>query len=151
MKLSSTAFKEGDIIPIKYSCDGKDISPPLAWNDPPVGTRVFALIMDDPDAPRGVFTHWVLFNLPGNIRQLEEGIPAQKQLHNGASQGKNDFGKIGYGGPCPHHGPAHRYFFSLCALDKELDINPGASKKEVLDAMKGHILVEVQLTGTYER
>ena len=151
LSLSSTAFKEGDKIPVKYSCDGQDISPPLAWSEPPQGTRVFALIIDDPDAPGGVFTHWVLFNLPANIRQLGEGIPAQERLQNGALQGKNDFGRIGYGGPCPPRGPAHRYRFTLYALDKALDTKPGASKKEVLDTIKGHILARGQLTGTYQR
>ncbi len=151
LSLSSTAFKEGDKIPVKYSCDGQDISPPLAWSEPPQSTRVFALIMDDPDAPGGVFTHWVLFNLPANIRQLGEGILAQERLQNGALQGKNDFGSIGYGGPCLPRGTAHRYLFTLYALDRALDTEPGASKKEVLDTIKGHILARGQLTGTYQR
>ncbi len=151
LSLSSTSFKEGDWIPSKYTCDGQDVSPPLAWGQPPQQTQVFALIVDDPDAPLGVFTHWVLFNLPANIRQLPEGIPAQHQLGNEALQGKNDFGKIGYGGPCPPPGPTHRYRFTLYALDKPLGLVAGASKKQVLDATKGHILAQGQLMGTYQR
>ncbi len=151
LSLSSTAFNEGDRIPVKYTCDGLDMSPPLAWGEPPQPTRAFALIVDDPDAPVRVFTHWVLFNLPADIRQLPEDIPAQQQLENGALQGKNDFGKTGYGGPCPPPGRAHRYRFTLYALDMPLDLKPGASKKQVLDAMEGHILGQGQLTGTYQR
>jgi len=151
LSLSSTAFKEGDRIPIKYTCDGEDISPPLVWSEPPQKTQAIALTVDDPDAPGGVFTHWVLFNVPGNVRQLGEGVPAQERLQNGALQGKNDFGRIGYGGPCPPRGPAHRYRFTVYALDKPLDLKPGASKKQLLDAMKGHILAQGQLLGTYQR
>ena len=151
LSLSSTAFKEGDRIPVKYTCDGEDISPPLVWGEPPHKIQTFALIVDDPDAPGGVFTHWVLFNVPGNVRQLGEGVPAQEQLQNGTLQGKNDFGKVGYGGPCPPRGPAHRYRFTVYALDKPLDLKPSASKKQLLDAMKGHILAQGQLLGTYQR
>lgn len=151
LSLSSTAFKEGDKIPVKYTCDGQDISPPLVWGQPPQKTQAFALIADDPDAPGGVFTHWILFNIPGNVRQIEEGIPAQEQLQNGALHGKNDFGRIGYGGPCPPRGPAHRYRFTVYALDKLLDLKPGASKKQLLDAIKGHILAQGELVGIYQR
>lgn len=151
LSLSSTAFKEGDKIPVKYTCDGQDISPPLTWAEPAQKIQAFALIVDDPDAPVGVFTHWVLFNLPANARQLSEGIPTQERLENEALQGKNDFGRIGYGGPCPPRGSAHRYRFALYALDKLLDLKPGASKKQVLDAMKGHIIAQGQLIGTYQR
>jgi Raf kinase inhibitor-like YbhB/YbcL family protein len=151
LSLSSTAFKEGDRIPVKYTCDGQGISPQLAWGEPPQQTQAFVLILDDPDAPGGTFTHWVLFNLPASVRQLEEGIPGQAQLQNGASQGKNDFGRIGYGGPCPPRGTAHRYRFTLYALDKTLDSKPGASKKQIVDAMKGHILAQSQLMGIYQR
>jgi Raf kinase inhibitor-like YbhB/YbcL family protein len=151
LSLSSTAFKEGDKIPAKYTCDGQDISPLLTWGEPPQLTQAFVLIVDDPDAPGGVFTHWVLFNIPAIARQLEEGIAAQERLRNGALQGKNDFGRIGYGGPCPPRGPAHQYRFTLYALDKSLDSKPGASKKQIVDAMKGHILAQGQLTGTYQR
>jgi len=151
LPLSSTAFKEGDKIPVKYTCDGQDMSPSLVWGEPPQLTKAFALIVDDPDAPGGVFTHWVLFNLPANVRQLGEDLPAQERLENGALQGRNDFGRIGYGGPCPPRGPAHRYRFTIYALDKSLDLKPGVSKKQLLDAMKGHILAQGQLIGTYQR
>jgi Raf kinase inhibitor-like YbhB/YbcL family protein len=149
LSLSSPAFKEGDRIPVKYTCDGEDISPPLAWGEPPQETQVLALIVADPDAPGGVFTHWVLFNIPATVRQLGEGVPAQERLQNGALQGKNDFGRIGYGGPCPPHGPAHQYRFTIYALGNSLDLATGASGKQLLEAMKGHLLAQGQLIGTY--
>lgn len=151
LSLSSPAFKEGEKIPVKYTCEGEDISPPLAWSEPPEETKALALIVDDPDAPVGVFTHWVLFNLPASVRELSGAVPAQPQLENGALQGKNDFGKLGYGGPCPPPGPAHHYRFTLYALDKSLDLKAGVSKKEILKAMEGHILAQGQLTGIYQR
>jgi len=149
--LSSTAFKEGDRIPVKYTCDGEDISPALLWNEPPQLTESFVLIVDDPDAPGGVFTHWILFNIPTNIRQFGEGVPTQEQLENGALQGRNDFGRIGYGGPCPPSGRSHRYQFTIYALDQRLNLKAGVSKKQVIDAMQGHILAKGQLTGAYQR
>lgn len=149
--LSSPAFREGGSIPAKYTCDGEDISPPLVWGEPPAGTQSFVLIVDDPDAPGGVFTHWVLFNISSGSRQLAEAISTQAQLPSEALQGKNDFGNIGYGGPCPPPGRAHRYQFTLYALERPLDLGMGASKKQVLDAMRGHILAQGQLIGTYQR
>lgn len=151
LTVSSPVFQEGGKIPTKYTCQGQDVSPPLAWGEPPVGTQSFALIMDDPDAPGGVFTHWVLFNIPSESRQLPEAVPAQAQLSSGALQGKNDFGRVGYGGPCPPPGRPHRYRFTLYALDELLDLKAGASKKQVLGAMPGYILAQGQLVGTYER
>jgi len=151
LSITSAAFQEGDKIPDKYTCQGQDISPPLAWSEPPEGTQSFVLIMDDPDAPGGVFTHWVIFNIPSDSRQLAEAIPTQAQLTSGALQGRNDFGRIGYGGPCPPRGRSHRYQFTLYALDQPLDLKAGASKKQVIDAMQGHILAQGQLTGTYQR
>jgi len=151
LALSSTAFEEEGLIPSKYTGDGQDISPPLAWNEPPLETKAFALIVDDLDAPSGVFTHWVLFNLPPDARQLPEGIPAQNQLENHALQGKNDFGRIGYSGPLPPRNSAHRYRFTLYALDQPLGLEAGASGKQVLDAMKEHILAQGQLTAIYQR
>ena len=151
LTLTSTAFKEGSEIPIVYTCDGQDISPPLTWSEAPANTKTFVLIVDDPDAPGGVFTHWVLFNLPSNIKQVEENIPSQQRLSNGALQGKNGFGNIGYGGPCPPRGPAHHYRFAVYAIDRTLDIAAGASKQKVIDAMKGHVVAQGQLTGTYQR
>lgn len=117
LSVLSPAFQEGDRIPSKYTCQGEDVSPPLTWSEPPAGTQSFALVMDDPDAPVGVFTHWVLFNILSDSRQLAEAMPTQAQLTSGALQGKNDFGSIGYGGPCPPPGRAHRYQFTLYALE----------------------------------
>jgi hypothetical protein len=147
----SSAFQEGDRIPSKYSCEGQDVSPPLAWSEPPAATQSFALVVDDPDAPGGVFTHWLLFNIPSDCRELAEAVPSAPELPSGALQGKNDFGRIGYGGPCPPPGRLHRYRFTLYALDQPLDLKAGASKKQVLDAIQGHILAQGQLTGTYQR
>lgn len=151
MSLSSPAFQEGGSIPVKYTGDGQNISPPLQWGEPTQQTKTLALIVDDPDAPVRVFTHWVLFNIPADVHQLAEGIPAQETLENGALQGKNDFGQIGYGGPAPPSGSVHHYRFTLYALDMPLDLKPGVSKNQVLDAIKGHILAQGQLTGTYRR
>lgn len=151
LTVSSSAFKEGDRIPAKYTCQGQDVSPPLAWGEPPAGTQSFALIVDDPDAPGGVFTHWVLFNIPPDSRNLPEAVPTQAELASGAKQGKNDFGRTGYGGPCPPPGRPHRYQFTLYALDQPLGLEGGTSKKQLLSAMEGHILAQGQLTGTYQR
>ena len=151
LTVSSSAFKEGDRIPANYTCQGQDVSPPLAWGEPPAGTQSFALIVDDPDAPGGVFTHWVLFNIPPDSRNLPEAVPTQAELASGALQGKTDFGKIGYGGPCPPPGRPHRYQFTLYALDQPLGLEGGTSKKQLLSAMEGHILAQGQLTGTYQR
>lgn len=151
MKLTSPAFKEGEQIPRQYTCEGKDVSPPLQWEHAPEGTRSFALICDDPDAPVGTWVHWVIWNIPGKLNELPEGVVAKEQLADGTRQGKNDFRRIGYGGPCPPRGPAHRYFFKLYALNTVLDLRAGASKKDLLKAMEGHILAEAQLMGTYKR
>jgi Raf kinase inhibitor-like YbhB/YbcL family protein len=151
IELTSSAFREGEIIPKPYTGDGKDQSPPLRWADPPAGTKSFALIADDPDAPRGTWVHWVLFNLPAETRELKEGVPTEKTLSNGAKQGTNDFKKIGYGGPAPPPGKPHRYFFKLYALDTALDLAPGATKDQVVAAMEGHVKGEGQLMGKYGR
>jgi Raf kinase inhibitor-like YbhB/YbcL family protein len=150
-ELRSSAFRQNQAIPKKYTCDSSDVSVPLNWNDPAQGTKSFGLIADDPDAPRGTWVHWVLFDLPSDARELAEGIPAKETLDDGAKQGKNDFGKIGYGGPCPPPGPVHHYHFKLFALDKMVGLRPGATKQQLLDAMKGHILVQAELIGTYKR
>lgn len=151
IELSSTAFGQEANIPKEHTGDGKDISPPLRWSDPPQETRSFALICDDPDAPRGTWVHWVLFNLPVDQRELKEGVPPQEVIADGAKQGKNDFGKIGYGGPAPPAGKPHRYYFKLYALNTPLDLAAGATKDQVLAAMKDHILAEGQLMGRYGR
>jgi Raf kinase inhibitor-like YbhB/YbcL family protein len=150
IKVKSSAFEEGGMIPKRYTCDGTDVSPPLAWTSVPEGTKSIALICDDPDAPMGTWVHWVLFNLPAEVKELPENVPPQKRLENGAIQGANDFRKIGYGGPCPPGG-THRYYFKLYALDTEMNLQAGATKKELLKAMEGHILAEGQLMGKYKR
>lgn len=150
IKMTGAAFEEGDMIPKQYTCDGPDVSPPLAWSSVPNGTKSLALICDDPDAPMGTWVHWVLFNLPADNKDLPEKVPAHKTLANGAKQGTNDFRKIGYGGPCPPSG-THRYYFKLYALDTEINLEAGATKKELLKAMEGHILAEGQLMGKYKR
>lgn len=151
--LTSGAFTTGGVIPAKYSCDGADVSPPLAWSGMPPGTAAFALIADDPDAPAGTWVHWVLFNLPANVTALPEGVAKTDQLADfgGALQGKNDFRRVGYGGPCPPPGKTHRYFFRLYALDAALPLKAGATKQDVERAMRGHVLAETLLMGTYAR
>jgi hypothetical protein len=150
IKITSSAFQDGGLIPAKYTCDGADVSPPLQWDTVPEGTKSIALICDDPDAPMGTFVHWVLFNLPAETRQLAEKVPADKTLPSGARQGTSDFGRIGYGGPCPPSG-THRYFFKIYALDTTLDLPAGARKGDLLKAMQGHILAQGQLIGKYKR
>jgi Raf kinase inhibitor-like YbhB/YbcL family protein len=151
MAITTAAFEYGETMPTQYGCNGQNISPALSWSGVPEGTQSFALIVDDPDAPAGTFTHWVIFNIPGSASELEEAIPANPQLTNGALQGKNNYDKIGYGGPCPPEGTKHRYYFVLYALDQTLDLDAGASKAQVLDAMQGHILAQAELMGTYQR
>ncbi len=149
--LTSTAFQEGQPIPVRYTADGEDVSPPLTWTDVPSGTQSLALICEDPDAPRGTWTHWVLFNLLPSAQALEEEVPPQETLPDGSIQGTNDFKRLGYGGPSPPPGQPHRYFFKLFALDTTLRLSPGASRQQVLAALQGHILAEGQLMGTYGR
>jgi len=151
IQLSSPAFTEGSSIPAKYTCDGDDISPPLAWSGAPQTARSLALICDDPDAPAGIWVHWVLYNLPPTISHLAEGVATTESVLGGARQGVNDSRRIGYGGPCPPRGKPHRYYFKLYALDTELTLKPRATKNEVVEAMQGHILAEGQLLGTYQR
>lgn len=150
-QISSPAFEYGQKIPKQYTGDGKDLSPPLKWTDPPEETQSFALICDDPDAPVGDWVHWIVYGLPGSARELKEGIPAGKQLPDGAKQGANSWGKTAYGGPAPPPGKPHRYFFKLYALDRAPDLDAGASKKQVLDAIESHTLAEAQTMGTYQR
>jgi Raf kinase inhibitor-like YbhB/YbcL family protein len=151
IRITSSAFAEGGLIPPKYTCDGEDISPPLGWSSVPDGTKSIALICDDPDAPLGTFVHWVLYNLPADTRELPENMPRDGVLPNGARQGTTDFGQTGYGGPCPPGG-THRYYFKIYALDAEIAPNrPGFRKNDLLKAMKGRILAEGQLMGKYRR
>lgn len=150
-QIKSTAFEHGGNIPKKYTCDGADVSPPLSWTPPPKGTKSLALICDDPDAPMGTWVHWVLFGLPSNTRELPEGVPTQEVLPDGSKQGTTDFGRVGYGGPCPPKGPAHRYFFRLYTLDIEPDLKPGATKQQLLKTIEKHILAQAELMGRYQR
>lgn len=150
MKLTSNAFVDNGLIPVEYTCDGADMSPPLSWEEIPPNTQSLTLIVDDPDAPGMTFVHWVVYDLPPTVKQLQEKIPSSKTIANGGIQGKNDFGKLGYGGPCPPSG-THRYFFHLYALDKKLNLEPGVSKNQILTAMAGHVLAKAELMGKYQR
>jgi Raf kinase inhibitor-like YbhB/YbcL family protein len=149
LELTSNAFVNGQSIPAKYACTGRNISPALAWNDPPAGTQSFALIMDDPDAPMGTWVHWVLFNIPADARSLHEDLPITGKNVDPIT-GKNSSGRTGYDGPCPPSG-THRYFFKLFALDTTLNLLPGATKDQVLKEIEGHILAEGELMGTFSK
>lgn len=151
LALTSTAFKEGLPIPPDYTCAGKNQSPPLAWTGLPTHTVCLVLLMNDPDAPTGDWVHWVIYNIPPEEKGFAAGVPASEKLPNGARQGVNDFHRIGYGGPCPPKGKPHRYFFRLYALDVELQLEPGATRAAVLQAMQGHIAAEAHLMGTFQR
>jgi len=150
-EVESSAFDPSGMIPKKNTCDGPDLSPALEWTGVPEGTKAFALICDDPDAPMGTWVHWVLFNLPGDVTSLPEGIPTTETIEQGAAQGTNDFGRIGYGGPCPPPGKPHRYFFRLYALKDKVALSPGAKKSDLLKAMENHILGQAELMGEYGR
>jgi Raf kinase inhibitor-like YbhB/YbcL family protein len=150
-ELTSTAFKQEEPIPPVYSCNGADISPPLAWGDPPEGTQSFTLIMDDPDAPAGTWVHWIVFNLPADVRSLPEDMPPGMKFGDvAATFGLNSWNRNEYGGPCPPSG-THRYFFKLYALDTTLDLNAEVKKGTVESAMEGHILAETELMGIFSR
>lgn len=151
LTVSSGAFAHGQPIPSQYTCDGQDISPPLKWEGAPAAAKTFALICDDPDAPAGTWVHWVIYNLPGGTTSLSGNTPKTATLTNGAGQGLNSFRHIGYGGPCPPGAQTHRYFFKVYALDGSLSFEGRPTQKELLAAMKGHILAEGQLMGTYQR
>lgn len=151
LDISSNSFSSGGNIPRQFTCDAEDRSPELHWSKAPTGTKSFALIADDPDAPVGTWVHWVLFNLPPGTQNLPEGVPKKESLESGTLQGTNDFGRIGYGGPCPPPGKPHRYFFKLYALDSTLNLKAGAKKADVERAMKGHILAQGELMGRYGR
>jgi Raf kinase inhibitor-like YbhB/YbcL family protein len=151
LELTSTGFRQGEWIPSEYTAEGRNVSPPLNWSDLPGGTKTLALVCEDPDAPRGTFTHWVIFNIPAESRELAAGVPTEPTLPNGAVQGANDFGRIGYSGPAPPPGKAHRYSFKLYALDTALGLPSGASPDDLKAALSGHVLAEGQLMGTYGR
>ena len=152
MQLTTPAFAEGAAIPKKHTADGPDLSPPLRWSEVPADTQSFALICDDPDAPRGTWVHWVLFNLPADAVELAPAVPQAPELPSGARQGVNDSGDVGYSGPCPPHGHGqHRYFFRLYALDTMLNISPGVKRSDLDTAMFGHTLADATVMGTYSR
>lgn len=151
LAVESSAFTEGEAIPPRYTCDGENVSPPLAWSGVPGETAALAVIVDDPDAPAGTWVHWVLYGLDPGLTDLPEGVPARETVLDGARQGRNDFKEIGYGGPCPPRGQRHRYAFKVYALDASPELGAGASKAELLEAMDGHVLAEGRLTGTYRR
>jgi Raf kinase inhibitor-like YbhB/YbcL family protein len=150
LELKSDSFNAGESIPEKHTCDGLNISPQLSWSGVPGSTKELVVIVDDPDAPAGDWVHWVLYGLPPDTTYLAENF-SKTDTAAGARQGKNDFGKIGYGGPCPPRGSTHRYFFKLYAINHALDLKPGATKAEIEKAIAGHILAQGELMGKYKR
>jgi Raf kinase inhibitor-like YbhB/YbcL family protein len=148
--LVSAAFQPGADIPRKYTCDGEDVSPPLRWQNAPALAKALALIVDDPDAPGGMWVHWVIYDLPATATGLSEAAPNTETLKSGARQGMNDFRKVGYGGPCPPPGSAHRYFFRLYALDAPTGLKPRAVKQQLLNAIEGHVVGEAEVIGRYK-
>jgi hypothetical protein len=151
IELKTTSFTPGGFIPKRYTCEAADVSPALAWTDPPPGTQSFALIEDDPDAPSGTFVHWLVYDLPVGYRRLPEALSGNTQMPDGMRQGINDFSRTGYSGPCPPPGKPHRYFIRLYALDTILNLRPGARRKELDAAMQGHILAQAELMGRFQR
>jgi Raf kinase inhibitor-like YbhB/YbcL family protein len=149
--LRTADFANGASIPRTFTCDGEDRSPGLAWSGAPADTKAFALIADDPDAPAGTWVHWVIYNIPAGAHSLAGGAEKKEQLADGSRQGRNDFRKIGYNGPCPPPGKAHRYFFKLYALGADLMLAPGATKADLERAMGGHILAQAEWMGRYQR
>lgn len=151
LTIRSAAFAMNAAIPAKYTCSGQDVSPPISWSAAPEGTLTLAVLCDDPDAPVGDWVHWVIFNLPADTNELPESVPPKAQLPNGAIQGMNDFGRVGYGGPCPPPGKPHRYFFTVFALDTKLALSSKATKRDLLGAVERHVLAKGQLIGTFKR
>jgi len=149
-QLQSDVFEAGGPIPSKFTCDGQDVSPPLSWDGVPEGAQSLALVMEDPDAPAGIWVHWVLYNIPVVSRGLTEGVPADEELPDGSRSGINSWRRSGYGGPCPPGG-THRYFFRLYAIDAQLDLAPGATKEGLLTAIQGHVVGQTEIMGTYGR
>jgi Raf kinase inhibitor-like YbhB/YbcL family protein len=149
--ISSPDFPSGGDIPKIFTCSGTDLSPQLKWTAPPTNTQTFALLVDDPDAPAGTWNHWVIWNLPATLRSLPQSISKDAHLPDGSAQGVNDFHKTGYDGPCPPPGKPHRYYFKLFALDTKLTLKPGAAKRDLEAAMKGHILTQAEWMGRFAR
>lgn len=150
MTIESSAFSPGKPIPQKYACEGGDTSPELRWTNAPSEAKSFALIVDDPDAPAGIWVHWVIYNIPAGTHELPAGM-AKTATGSRGQQGMNDFRKIGYGGPCPPPGKSHRYFFKIYALDAQLPVEPRATKRDIEAAIQGHVLATGELIGTYQR
>ncbi len=152
ININSTAFKDGDFIPLKYSCEGSNVSPQIHWDEEIKDVKSFAIILDDPDAPGGDFVHWVIYNIPGNVRELHEDVTPSRNISDQIMLGTNSFGHIGYGGPCPPAGKPHRYFFRIYALNTLLHhLESGATKAQLLKAMEGHIIGKGELMGKYQR
>ncbi len=151
LRLTSPAFEAGDTIPAKYTCEGANVSPPLEWGEASDEIESLVLICDDPDAPGGIWSHWVLYDMPPNTTGLEEDIPPEANLPWGGVQGRNDFGDIGYGGPCPPQGSTHRYYFRLYALGVKLEISPGASRGQILDRIEDEIVEQSELVASFTR
>jgi len=151
MEVKTTSFEPGGFIPKRFTCQGANVSPALAWSDPPAGTQRFAIIEDDPDAPSGTFVHWLVYDLPSGSRRLPEASAGNDQMAGGGQQGTNDFSRVGYSGPCPPPGSTHRYFIRLYALDVPTSLPPAATRSELDNAMKGHILAHAELMGRFKR
>jgi Raf kinase inhibitor-like YbhB/YbcL family protein len=151
ISISSDVFENGSMLSSEYTCDGSDVSPDLSWDTVPAGTRSITLIVDDPDAPGKTWVHWVIYNIPANSTGLPLGVPKNNTLDDGSLQGKNDFGWIGYNGPCPPPGKPHRYFFKIYALDTTLNLKSGGTKSQLETAMSGHILAQGEMVGKYGR
>ncbi len=152
LKLISPSFKDGDGIPTKFTCEGDDVSPPLKWENSPIGTKSFVVILEDPEdttAPGGIFLHWTIFNIPSDTMELAENVSATSQMPKNVKEGKNDFGKIGYGGPCPDGSGKHKYRFTLYSIDIKLSLETGISKEQLLNSIKGHIIEQAELRGLY--
>lgn len=155
MKLESPAFAHGEPIPERHSCEEEDVSPALSWQDLPAGTKSLALVMDDPDAPAGTWVHWLVYDIPAAAPGLREGVRREPALADGSKQGLcwgvDDFSRVGYWGPCPPPGKAHRYSFRLYALSAPVGLPPKSTKPQLEKAMRGLVLASAELTGTYRR
>jgi hypothetical protein len=151
LTLTSPTFESGDPIPAQYTCEGENVSPPLSWRYGPEGTESLALVCEDPDAPGGTFIHWVLYDIPADMDGLPEDVPPDTRLSWGGAQGRNDFGNVGYGGPCPPTGETHRYYFRLYALDESLDLPPGATRHQLVSRIQDHVLEQAELIGRFSR
>jgi hypothetical protein len=150
IEIRSRSFKDGEYIPPKYTCDGMNISPQLSWSCKVEGIKTFAIIVEDPDAPRGIFTHWIVYNIPSKINSLMENSTPAKNVSDEVLMGTNDFGRIGYGGPCPPSG-THRYYFRIYGLNSAVHLDSGATKSEVVKKMEGHIIARGEFMGKYQR